>query len=770
MFKYYFVCIFLIFNCFCLEKATIAFVFDGEEAKTDPFVTKIEQEIHSLLEDEFEVEIRKFYGNWTLRGARQTLNDAFNSESDVVIALGFLTSLQGLEIKDLPKPLVVSYDIDLLESEDKDRVYSNKLAYHRGQKTFFSQIEQFLKIAQVNKVGVISDPTLLENSEIRQMLEKTITRQGRKVVFYPVTEHLEGLNKQINTDKVDGVIFLPTYRVDQDEFDHFVKNLRVPSFSFIGESEVDRGILMSMTSETEKLRLSRRIALNVQEMLLTQDNKEIVVDFFRTSEVVINDRTRQKLGMDFSWSFLADAKIIDEVPIPTSKILSIQQTITIALEKNLNLNAEKAIVKSGQELVNLTQAPLLPQVTTEAVNRVVDRNTALYARGTEPQSLLKAKLGVTQLLYDEELISNFEIQKYLQSSREYNQEKVELNTILFAAVIYVDVLRIDQERKIALENIALSKANLRRAHELVESGEKRKSEVYRWEAELSNSKDDLAEIQARLDNRKADFNRELNRPIITPVYLEDISIFDPELFHKIVKVMKHTQTPKEYENFKELLISVSRKRVPEIKVLEQEVLAQERKLKATKRAFVLPSVFAFAETQKFLAKQGAGSAPPPGVTNNSWSTSIGVTLSYPLITGGARLADRNKASYDLQTIRIRKNQVVQNTDTRVVKAIDQLKASYDQIFFSKAGKEAADKNLVIVTNSYSRGLVSIVDLLDAQNTAITSRLAYSNAVYDFIIDYLALQRAVGDFDQVFVDEEGDFTKAIMVFLGDGNEK
>ena len=45
-----------------------------------------------------------------------------------------------------------------------------------------------------------------------------------------------------------------------------------------------------------------------------------------------------------------------------------------------------------------------------------------------------------------------------------------------------------------------------------------------------------------------------------------------------------------------------------------------------------------------------------------------------------------------------------------------------------------------------RGVVSIVDLLDAQNTALSADEDAENAVFTFLIDLMRVQRAVGRFD------------------------
>ena len=58
-----------------------------------------------------------------------------------------------------------------------------------------------------------------------------------------------------------------------------------------------------------------------------------------------------------------------------------------------------------------------------------------------------------------------------------------------------------------------------------------------------------------------------------------------------------------------------------------------------------------------------------------------------------------------------------------------------------------------MTDQYGRGLVSIVDLLDAQNSSLRSDQAAENAVYDFLIDWMDVERAAGRFDFLMTQAE-----------------
>ncbi len=80
------------------------------------------------------------------------------------------------------------------------------------------------------------------------------------------------------------------------------------------------------------------------------------------------------------------------------------------------------------------------------------------------------------------------------------------------------------------------------------------------------------------------------------------------------------------------------------------------------------------------------------------------------------------------------------------------RASHTIIRLAGQGATAARKNLGLVTDAYSRGLVSIIELIDAQNAALVADSVEASSVYDFFIDLMEVQRAVGRFD-FFLDPQ-----------------
>ncbi len=62
--------------------------------------------------------------------------------------------------------------------------------------------------------------------------------------------------------------------------------------------------------------------------------------------------------------------------------------------------------------------------------------------------------------------------------------------------------------------------------------------------------------------------------------------------------------------------------------------------------------------------------------------------------------------------------------------------------------------------------LSIIDLLDAQNQALSADLDAANAVYNFLIDFMGVERAIGEF-VTFMPEDSrqEWLKKVRTAIG-----
>ena len=88
------------------------------------------------------------------------------------------------------------------------------------------------------------------------------------------------------------------------------------------------------------------------------------------------------------------------------------------------------------------------------------------------------------------------------------------------------------------------------------------------------------------------------------------------------------------------------------------------------------------------------------------------------------------------------NQIEQN----IMTSYHALNASYLNIELFEAAATAARKNLELVTDGYRQGTVNVIELLDAQTQSVRADLNANDAVNQFLLDVISLQRSTGRFD------------------------
>jgi outer membrane protein TolC len=135
----------------------------------------------------------------------------------------------------------------------------------------------------------------------------------------------------------------------------------------------------------------------------------------------------------------------------------------------------------------------------------------------------------------------------------------------------------------------------------------------------------------------------------------------------------------------------------------------------------------------------------PGAPNDeAWSVSLQATL--PIFTSGRRSAELSQARHNLREIEAERSAATDGVEARTRVALHRTAGSYPSIELSKRAAEAADENLRMVTDAYARGVVSVTDLIDAQDTALSAGLAAADAKYTFLIDFVAVLRSMSEFE------------------------
>ncbi len=349
---------------------------------------------------------------------------------------------------------------------------------------------------------------------------------------------------------------------------------------------------------------------------------------------------------------------------------------------------------------------------------------------------------MSQVVFDESTWANLDIATAEQTARVAEAEQKKLDTIQDAATAFLDVLQSNSLKKISQANLELSHTNLGLARVRAKIGSATLADVYRWESEVAHAKTNLLSAGAVLKQAKESLNRLLNRPLTEPFSLEPATLDNENLVVSNSELLQMLGNRAGFQKLSEILTRDGLDRSPEIASFMAKIIAQERSLKSEKRSFWMPTVALTGEYLNTYHDSRSGSFSLEG--EDDWSVSL--NLSLPLFEGGARSARVVRAQLSLKELHLELKDTTNAVEQTIRSRMHTTQASKASIDLNRTAAEASRKNFDMVQDAYTEGTTGVVDLVDAQSSYLTAELTASNAVYQYLIDLVRLQRATGSFD------------------------
>ena len=266
----------------------------------------------------------------------------------------------------------------------------------------------------------------------------------------------------------DAVYVAPLSQLSEPGFHDLISGFiqrKLPTFSYLGKSEVELGILAAYAPGDDVTRRARRVAINMQRILNGEDAGTIPVDFSSPSQLTINMATARAIGFYPDWNTLTEAELIHNEENTVKRTLSLSGMMQEAVQTNLTLKAAEKQVESGREDVNIARSHLLPQVNASASGVLVRKETAEASLGTQPERQLQGELTLQQSIFSDKVWANYSVENHLQESRERDRDKQTLDISLQAATTYLNVLRAKTLAQIQRSNLKLTISNLELARQ-----------------------------------------------------------------------------------------------------------------------------------------------------------------------------------------------------------------------------------------------------------------------------------------------------------------
>ncbi|POY36376.1 TolC family protein [Solitalea longa] len=341
----------------------------------------------------------------------------------------------------------------------------------------------------------------------------------------------------------------------------------------------------------------------------------------------------------------------------------------------------------------------------------------------QPKNIFTGTIQITQLLFDGTYLMGLKAAGVYKELSSKNVKRTEIDTRIAVSKAYYNVIVYNAFQNTLESTIDRLKETLKQTEALNKSGMVEKIDVDRLQVLLNN-----AETQKRNLDRMAELNTNLLK------FQMGMPIGEQLVVNEKLDDMKLDATLPALE-------SVKVENRIEYSMLQTQKQLLEYDLKRYKLAYV-PSVGAYAS----FGQTGQNDAFYETFKKFFPTNIVGVNFTIPIWSSGQRKQRINQAKFNL-------NKTV-NDMTSLKNSLElDLKANAitfqnnkDQVENQRKNMDLASEVVRVSKIKYSQGVGSSLEVTTAESDLRTSQNNYYTAVYDAILAWIDLQKAMGNYN------------------------
>lgn len=351
-------------------------------------------------------------------------------------------------------------------------------------------------------------------------------------------------------------------------------------------------------------------------------------------------------------------------------------------------------------LNQLTGTNSFPQIKNESVQ-------------LNPDNFYDAKFRVSVPLINNEIWYNRQVKSDLFDLQQADHELNRKIVVQQIKTRYFQFLQAEKGVSILENALDLVKENERVNESLVKNGLATPSVLTRAKSEVSKMTTSLQEAKNNLVNAHSAFNLTMGQSVDAPVQV-DSSIFNENLPFPDASSTGYTR-----EEIRKLKAVV-------------EVKSNLNRLNST---FWIPKLSAFAD----LGSQGENWK----FNNKTRYTMAGLTLSWSLNTGLGNFWKIGQTSADAEAAGWQLADFSEQLDLETDMAIRNYRLAINQYRSRKTENDAAREYFTSMRKKYQAGSALYIELLDAQNQAVSAELQQAISYYQVLIRLAEVRRLTG---------------------------
>lgn len=398
------------------------------------------------------------------------------------------------------------------------------------------------------------------------------------------------------------------------------------------------------------------------------------------------------------------------------KILTLEEAIAIALERQPQIQARVSDWEAAKARVNQAIAPLLPQLgsswTATREQAVAQRTYGgrLQTNFTwDTANTLKGTLS--QKLFD--FGKAFAATDQAKANAESSRQDVELQKDLIILAVkesYFNILFSQRLVKVNQQALERAELNLRSAKGFHEVGTRPKSEVTRAEVDVANARLKIIQAKNAVRLARAALNTAMGIPVDSPTELKGTLAYEP------------------FPVDQPQLVREALSRRPEYRQIKAQVEAAEAGARQAFRNF-FPDLTGDAYVGTTRADM-----------NEIWE--LGVTLKWDIFDGGSKIAKYREAKAVVEAAKARVSALELEIWKEVEQAHSDLVETEERIQAAQASVASAQENFKLAQGRFDAGVGTILELTDAQLALTEAQSTEAKALADHRIARARLERAL----------------------------
>jgi ABC-type uncharacterized transport system substrate-binding protein len=582
------------------EVINIAIVRDGPTS--DVQIAKlIEPELKHLLGDDYTfnfIEAPGFNAQWDPNKFRSVLENALNDETvDILLGVGAMVTQEAAnDDLVLTKPFVsttlLTGDVPPLPYSKEDYSQKENLSLIILPTAKDKDVVVFSKLIQIDTLhfGVpIEELNNLRN--LSSKIDNYSKQIGVAIILVPITKDIENTLAEI-PKKSQAFYYLRTPRLTESERKELIDSLiarDIPVFSGMGREDIELGVFATNKPNMNQ-EVARRTAINLFRLIRGEKATDLPVFLVSDFRLIINGKTAVKIGYYPDYDTRVSATILYREYLEGDvREINLKDALNLAAEGNTSLSIASSEVQTSLEESRVARGFLFPQLGLNADYNHIDWNGF---NQLVPENFAQFGVGISQMVFDDEVISNFSSAGSQFEAAEFRYESDKLDIYLQAAQAYLNYVQARLSHQVELDNLRLTESNLNIARMRVDVGQAGRDEVYRWTTELANRKGAVLIAESSIEEARIALNQVLGLSQDINWSPETIEVEPDEFYFLKASLNEIFINRLRLQNFREASIKQSLENSPELQFLYKSIEAQETQIGKEKRSFFIPKIYA----------------------------------------------------------------------------------------------------------------------------------------------------------------------------------